>query len=290
MPVDHSTRAAAQSGSAGRCDAGRRIAHASAFVLLLAWRALSLAQDADLAKRLSNPVASLISVPLQFNADRGIGPGDGHRNYINVQPVVPFSLSEDWNLISRTILPLIAQRDVAGDSGRQSGLGDITQSLFVSPVQPGPGSVIWGLGPAFLIPTGTDDLLGSGRWGAGPTGVALRQQGPWTYGVLANHIWSFAGSSRRGDVDNTFVQPFLAYTTATAWTYTLNSESNYDWNARQWLVPINATISHLVGVGRQPVSLAAGLRYWARSPAGGPDGLGLRFTLSLLFPSRRVPQ
>lgn len=256
----------------------------AAVVFAAACGADALAQDADLAKRLSNPVASLISVPLQFNVDGGIGAADGDRVYLNVQPVVPFSLGAGWNLISRTIVPIVAQHDVAGHSGRQTGLGDITQSFFLSPVESGPGGLIWGVGPALLLPAATDELLGSDKWGAGPTGVVLKQQGPWTVGVLANHIWSFAGSASRADVDNTFVQPFLAYTTPNAWTWSLNSESNYDWNARQWLVPLNATVSRLVTIGEQPVSFAAGLRYWARSPDGGPEGLGFRFTVSFLFP------
>ncbi len=153
------------------------------------------AQDdsADLAKKLSNPVAAMISVPFQFNYDEGYGPNDGDRLTLNIQPVIPISLNDEWNVISRTILPVIWQNDIAGDSGEQTGLGDITQSLFFSPKHPGPSGIIWGVGPAFLVPTGTDDLLGTGKWGAGPTAVVLKQMGGWTVGGLANHIWSFAG-------------------------------------------------------------------------------------------------
>src|SRR5688572_19920508 len=149
------------------------------------------AQDADLAKQLSNPIASLISVPFQFNYDSGFGPNDGDRVTLNIQPVIPISLNEDWNMISRTIVPVIWQEDIAGPSGDQFGLGDTVQSLFFSPKAPGPGGIIWGVGPVFLLPTGTDPLLGGEKWGAGPTGVVLKQSGPWTYGMLANHIWSF---------------------------------------------------------------------------------------------------
>jgi hypothetical protein len=246
--------------------------------------AVALADDADLAKQLSNPVASLISVPFQFNYDRGFGPDDGERAYLNIQPVVPITLNDDWNMISRTILPVIWQNDIAGPSGEQFGLGDITQSLFFSPKNPGPGGIIWGVGPAFLVPTGTDDLLGSGKWGAGPTAVALKQVHGWTVGALANHIWSFAGDGDRADVDSTFLQPFISYTTPDAWTFGVNTESTYNWETEEWSIPLNFTVAKLVKVGEQPVSFTAGVRYWAESPDSGPEGFGFRGVITLLFP------
>jgi len=193
---------------------------------------------AELAKQLSNPVASLISVPFQFNYDARIGPErDGEKFYLNFQPVIPTSLDKDWNLISRTIVPVISQRDIFPGAEDQSGLGDILQSFFFSPKVPAPGNIIWGVGPVFLLPSGTDPLLGTEKWGAGPTAVVLTQQCGWTIGILANHIWSYAGDADRADVNSTFLQPFIAYTTKDAWTYTLNSESTYDWVADQWSVP-----------------------------------------------------
>jgi len=244
------------------------------------------AQDssADLAKKLSNPIASLISVPFQFNYDHGYGPLDGDKSTLNIQPVIPISLNDDWNLISRTILPVIWQDDIAGPSGSQFGLGDTVQSFFLSPAKSTEGGIVWGAGPVFLIPTATDDLLGGEKWGAGPTIVALKQDGPWTYGVLANHIWSFAGNDDRNDISNTFLQPFLSYTTPDAWTFALNTESTYDWKAEEWSVPINFTISKLVKIDKQPISLTAGVRYWAAAPDNGPEGLGLRLGLTFLFP------
>lgn len=246
----------------------------------------ALAQDsgADLAKKLSNPIASLISVPFQLNYDHGYGPLDGDKVTLNIQPVIPISLNEDWNLISRTILPVTWQDDIAGPSGTQFGLGDTVQSFFFSPAKPSESGIIWGAGPVFLIPTATDDLLGGEKWGAGPTVVALKQDGPWTYGILANHIWSFAGNSDRSDVSSTFLQPFLSYTTPDAWTFALNTESTYDWKADQWSVPINFTVSKLVTVDKQPISLTAGLRYWAEAPKNGPEGLGVRVAATFLFP------
>jgi hypothetical protein len=253
---------------------------------LLVTAAASKADDtsADLAKKLSNPIASLISVPFQLNYDHGYGPLDGDKTTLNIQPVIPISLNADWNLISRTILPVTYQDDIVGPSGSQFGLGDVVQSFFLSPSKPTDGGLIWGVGPVFLIPTATDDLLGGEKWGAGPTVVALKQDGPWTYGVLANHIWSFAGNEDRNDISNTFLQPFLSYTTPTAWTFALNTESTYDWKAKEWSVPINLTVSKLVKVNEQPISLTAGLRYWATAPDNGPEGLGVRLGLTFLFP------
>jgi hypothetical protein len=238
----------------------------------------------ELAKKLSNPIASMISIPFQFNYDRGYGTDDGEKAYVNVQPVIPFSLSDDWNLISRTILPVAWQNDVAGPSGDQFGLGDITQSLFFSPKAPSASGIIWGVGPVFLFPTATDSLLGSEKWGAGPTAVALKQFDGWTVGMLANHIWSFAGDDDRTDVSSTYMQPFISYTTPDAWTFTLNTESSYNWEAEDWSVPVNFTVSKIVKLDKVPVSLTAGVRYWADSPAGGPEGWGFRTGITLLFP------
>lgn len=247
----------------------------------------------DLAKKLSNPIASLISVPIQSNYDAGYGPNDGWRLTTNIQPVIPISISEDWNLISRTILPVIAQDDIAGPSGHQFGLGDVVQSAFFSPKEPTSGGLIWGVGPVLLLPTGTDDLLGAGKFGIGPTGVALTQRGPWTVGMLANHIWSVFGEDHmkvngvtidRPDVSTTFMQPFLSYTTPDAWTFSLNTETAYDWEAKEWSVPVNVVVSKLLRFGNQPVSVGAGVRYWADSTSTGPEGFGARFQVTFLFP------
>jgi hypothetical protein len=244
------------------------------------------AKAAELAKKLSNPVASLISFPIQMNFDYGQGAGgDGYKFVTNIQPVVPISLSQDWNVISRTILPLAYQSHVVGD-GRQGGLGDILQSLFFSPKEPTSGGIIWGVGPAILLPSATDDALGGKKWAAGPTFVVLTQESGWTYGLLANQLWSFAGSSDRSEISALFFQPFVSKTTKTLTTFTLNTESTYNWKAStdRWSVPINFSVSQLIKFGKQPVSLSGGLRYWAESPANGPSGFGFRFAVTLLFP------
>jgi hypothetical protein len=254
----------------------------------LALSAQAQAQDAArLAQQLSNPVASLISVPFQFNADARIGPArDGEKYYLNFQPVIPITLNQDWNLISRTILPFVTQSNIFPGADDQTGLGDTTQSLFFSPKAPGPGGIVWGLGPALLLPTGTDPLLGTERsGGAGPTAVVLTQHSGWTLGILANHIWSFAGEASRVDVNSTFLQPFVAYTTKDAVTYTLNTESTYDWVSHQWSVPINLTVTKLLKFGTQPVSVGGGVRYWAESPETGAHDLGGRVIVTFLFPA-----
>ncbi len=239
-------------------------------------------QGGDLAKQLANPVASLISVPFQGNWDFGIGVNDATRFTLNVQPVIPLSLNEDWNLIIRTILPVVDAESPAPGIDDASGLGDTTQSFFFSPKEPVHGWVL-AAGPVMLWPTATDALLGSEQWGAGPTALALKQAGPWTYGVLANHLWSFAGDEGRDEVNTTFVQPFVAYVTKTKTTFSLNAESTYDWEHEQWSVPLNFVVSQLFKAGSQPVQVFAGARWHAEGPDNGPEW-GIRAGFTLLFP------
>ena len=238
------------------------------------------ASDVELAQQLANPISSLISVPFQFNYDRGFAGGDGERYTLNVQPVIPFSISEDWNVISRTIVPIISQDGVIPGEGSQFGLGATVQSLFFSPKAPTNAGLTWGVGPVFLLPTATDGIS-TNQWGAGVTSIGLVQRGGWTIGGLANHIWSLSGDD---DISSTFLQPFVNYTTSRATSFFLNTESTYDWENDQWSVPINFGANQLIDIGNRRVQLGGGLRYWADSSDFGPQDWGARINVVFLFP------
>ena len=257
--------------------------------LTFATTATLFAQDADadkaaaaeLAKKLANPVASLISVPIQNNWDFGIGSENAMRYTANIQPVIPITLNDNWNLITRTIVPVIYAESPGPGISDKAGLGDIVQSAWFSPKAPTAGGWIWGAGPVLLYPSATDDLGGQ-KWGAGPTALVLKQQNGWTYGMLANHLWDYAGSGNSA-VNATFIQPFVSFTTKSFTTYALNTESTYDWSHSQWTVPVNVMVSQLVKIGGKPVQFTLGLRYYAEKPNGGPDW-GIRFAVTFLFP------
>ena len=241
-------------------------------------RAVHIASNADeLAKKLSNPIASLISVPFQYNYSRTYG-DDGYRNLLNIQPVVPMSISKDWNLISRTIVPIIQQNDVQPGK-TQFGLGDTTQSVWFSPKEPSSSGLIWGVGAAGLLPTGTDGI-GANTWAFGPTIVMLKQTGPWTYGFLANQLWDTGGQA---DISSMFIQPFLAKGLGKGRTLSLNSESTYNWKSKKWTIPINLAYSKVSKWGKQMVSNQVGAGWYLTSPKGGAEWQ-LRYALTLLFP------
>ena len=277
---------------------GCTLAAVTAFAVL---PAVAQQSEGELAKEALNPVAALISLPIRYDYNNNIGPIEqGNQSLLTVQPVIPFSIGADWNLISRTIIQGVSLDkgvpgagtpdglgDVAPGSGTHEGLGDITQQFYFSPKKPTDGGWIWGAGPQILLPTGASDLT-AGKWGAGPTAVVLKQENGWTYGALVNQIWSVSSDSKKSDYSVFYVQPFLAYTTRTYTTVSINTESTYNWKASQWSVPVNLTLTQILKLGNQPLSLQIGARYWADTPEGiGPKGWGYRFQLTLLFPKAK---
>lgn len=281
-PMETPRESCAQAGPAAKLATAVLLGFCSAFLST----SVCAESDEELAKKAQNPIAAMISMPIQLNYDKRLGAGDdGEKWLLNVQPVIPFDLNPEWNLISRTVVPLIDQNDIApGGTLDASGIGDVVQSLFFSPKAPTSGGWIWGAGPVLLLPTASDKLLGSKKWGLGPTAVVLRQHNGWTYGVLGNHIWSVAGDDKRDDISATFMQPFLGYTTRSFTTFMINTESTYDWKSKSWSVPINLTATQMLRIGGQPLTLQAGARYWADSPQGGPEGWGFRIAVTFLFP------
>ena len=266
--------------------------------------------DTSIAQELANPVANLTSVPFQNNFDFGGGRGNAFRYTLNIQPIIPFTLNDDWNLITRTIIPFAHVERVFPQP--ETGVGDIVQSFFLSPTRPVNG-ITWGAGPVFLYPSASNDFIGAGQWGAGPTGVVLKQSGPWLYGILANHLWTVGGvpdlpsgaplllevpnsgiadpgfvesnpgSRRRERVNATFIQPFLTYTFPMQTTPYLTTETVYDWTARQSIVPINVGVNQLVSIGGQILQVGGLVRYYAETPRGGPNW-GFQLRISLVFP------
>ncbi len=247
------------------------------------------ASTEELQKAVQNPVANLISVPFQNNIDFGIGPYDRTRNTLNIQPVVPIKLSEGVMLINRTIFPVIIQPDINTSSGGVFGLGDINPTFFFSPARP--GKLIWGIGPAFVLPTATDRALGAGKWSAGPSVVALAQPGKWTVGALASNVWSFAGQENRPAVNTMSIQYFINHNFSKGWYFTSSPIIAGNWRAAvddRWLVPFGAGIGRVTRIGAAPVNWQVA----AYANVIRPDTLPsprwqLRLQLALLYPQKK---
>jgi hypothetical protein len=254
-------------------------AHAPAFAAM---------SNEELAKLTQNPVGNLISVPFQNNTNFNTGPLNGTQNILNIQPVIPVELNKDWNLITRTILPLIWQPAFVQGEGTDFGLGDTQFSAFVSPSQPGPGGLIWGAGAIAQLPTDTGARLGNKNWGLGPTAVVLRIEkgSPWVYGVLVNNVWSLTSDQRGGAYNNFLMQPFLNYNfpggtyLSSAPIITANWKEE---NSQRWTVPVGLAIGHIFHLGRLPVNAQAGGYYNVIHPDNGPNWQ-LRLQVQLLFP------
>lgn len=252
--------------------------------------------NTDLAKAVQNPVANMISLPFQNNTDFGIGPQDQTRNTLNIQPVVPFKLTSDWMLITRTIAPVLAQPHTFSNSGSVVpstpdsagvlGLGDINTTIFLSPAQP--SKIIWGVGPILSFPTATNEVLGTEKWNAGPAAVVMIQPHPWTLGFLVNNMWSYAGSPSRQDVNQMSLQYFINYNLPDAWFLTSAPILTANWKAGggdQWTVPVGGGVGKVFRIGTQPMNASVQAYYIAIAPDSVPAAdWQLRIQLGFLFP------
>jgi hypothetical protein len=246
--------------------------------------------EAELRKKAQNPIANLYTVPIETTFDFGAANGDA--TFIQLQPVIPIDAGPIL-VVSRTILPLIdAPGGLTGQPGnpepvagsREFGIGDITQSIFLSPCAAGP--VIWGAGPVIVFPSASADVLGSGKWSMGPTAVVLTQPAPWSLGLLAGNVWSFAGDADRDSINQLFLQPFVSYNLPDGWFLTTAPQVTANWRAaadNAWVVPVGGGGGKLFTIGPQPMNVMLQSFYNAERPRGAPDWT-LRFTLQLLFP------
>ena len=237
------------------------------------------AQDADtqkLQQAAQNPISIVISLPIQNNVNFNVGSLDKTGYVMNVQPVYPVALNEDWNLINRVIAPVIYQPELFVSDDSEFGLGDLTTQQFFSPAKPvdsAIGEITWGVGPSFQLPTATDTSLGSGKWAIGTAGVVFIVKGRWTYGSLLTNVWSFAGDSSRGDVNVMTLQPFLNYNLSDGWAIGTAPVITANWEAasgNRWTVPVGGGVSKLFRVGKQPINAILRGNYNVVRPAAGP--------------------
>src|SRR5262245_51301927 len=240
--------------------------------------------EAELAKKLANPISDLVSVPFQFNWEQNVGPRDETRFVLNVQPVIPFSVSTNWNMIARVIVPFVSQPALSDDGMPAFGVSDVLASFFFSPKA---GGVIWGVGPVVSLPSTSIPTLGTGKWSAGPTAVVLKQTGPWTTGALWNQVWSFAGNTERRDVNQMFLQPFLSYQANRTITLTIQSETTANWKLDEgrWTMPVNVLLAKLSTFGVFPASYQLGVGAYPVHPDVGPSWR-VRGAIVILLPRR----
>jgi hypothetical protein len=238
----------------------------------------------DLQKAVQNPVASLISVPVQNNSNFGVGPYDRTQDVLNIQPVIPAKISKNWMLITRIIQPIIWQPYPDQPTGGEYGFGDMNPTFFLSPAKP--GKLIWGVGPAFAIPTATNQILGQGKFSMGPSVVVLAQPGKWTLGALVNNVWSIAGSGSRPDVNQMLLQYFVNYNLNKGWYITISPILTANWNASSgnvWTVPFGGGVGRVMKLGFQPVNISAAFYGNAVYPSGASPW-GMRLQIAFLFP------
>ncbi|NQT82616.1 neuromedin U [bacterium] len=240
------------------------------------------AEDPDLAKASQNPVSDLISLPFQNNTNFDVGPFDRTQNILNIQPVYPFNVGK-WNLINRTIAPLIYQP--IGENDDEFGLGDINHTTFLSPAAP--GKVIWGAGPVLSFPTATDDVLGTEKWSAGPSVVALTMPGRWVLGGLVSNLWSFAGDSDRAHVNQMLLQHFVNYNFDKGWYLTSAPILTANWKVdsdNRWTVPFGIGVGKIFRIGKQPINRSLQFYYNVEKPDTTGADWAFRFQVQFLFP------
>jgi hypothetical protein len=235
----------------------------------------------ELAKKLANPIASLISVPIQCNLDYGIGDLKGSRMTTNVQPVVPVGIGSNLNLILRWVQPIVSQYNISGEGTSQSGLADAVVSAFFSPANS--SGMTWGAGPVFLVPDGAEKLSGK-KLGVGPTAVALKQSKGMTFGALVNQVWSVSGDASYSDISRFFLQPFFTYNWKSGAGLGCNFEWTQDWKASASTLWFNPLISGVTSLGKQKTQLAIGPRFNLAAPDGTKADFGVRAAAVFLFP------
>ena len=241
-------------------------------------------RDEALQQAAQNPVADMISIPLQNNFNFGVGPQDKMQYVGNIQPVVPFHATESWNVITRTIVPFVYQPELAPGVGDVFGLSDIQFSAFLAPAKP--GGIIWGVGPIVQFPSGADNSITSGKWAAGPSAVALKIDRHWVYGALTNYISSFAGQGDRGAVSQWLIQPFVNYNLPDGWylvsapIITANMMAD---SSQRWTVPLGGGAGRIIRVGQLPLNISLQGYYNVEHPDAGPDW-SIRFSVQVLLP------
>jgi hypothetical protein len=253
---------------------------------------IATGQDADqdaaeLAKAVQNPIANLISVPFQWNINLETGPLEETQHVLNIQPVLPFEMNEDWNIITRTIFPLISQPAFGQGQSREGGLGDIQFSAFFSPKKPTASGWIWGAGPILQMNTASDDRLGQGAWAIGPTAVALKIAGPWVYGGLINNVWSVTEDSGRADVNQMLIQPFVNFNFVDKpgryLTFAPIITANWKADNDKWIIPLGMGIGQVMKIGKQPINIQASAYYNVERPDNAAK-YQIRLQIQLLFP------
>lgn len=276
----------------------RRLAFKMAYAVVLTAMIMSCvavlptrAQEdsAEIAKEAQNPIANVISVPVENDFDPQTGTHKDDSYVMEMKPVVPIHLSNDWILITRTIIPVIQVPDLAPGISGTTGLGDVQESLFLSPTKAGPGGIIWGAGPAISFPTATQSILGTKKLSIGPNAVVLKIQGHWLFGTLAQNVWSVEGPSARPDVNQMLLQPFVNYNLRHGWYLTTSPIITANWEVRpdqRWTVPVGGGVGRIVHFGRLPVSIYTQFFRNVERP-DGTSHWSARFEMTFLFPKKR---